>query len=154
VIYDTHRVQESQRLNGTSLATSRRVATRDIQLSTGHVIPSGTQTSLPAFDHLNDVPNPDIFDGFRYYRIRKEKPENENKYQFVESGKRSLYWGYGRHACCGRFFAADEIKCLLVCLLRGYDLKLPEGKERPENCLIDWKIIPNVDAKIVMRKAV
>ncbi|TVY49722.1 Cytochrome P450 monooxygenase [Lachnellula occidentalis] len=146
-------IKESQRLNTIALATSRRVTTQDIHLSGGHIIPSGTQTSLPAFDQLNDVPNPDVFDGFRYYRMRKESPENENKYQYVESGKKNLYWGYGRHACCGRFFASDEIKCLLVCVLRGYDLKLPEGMGRPENWLLDWKIIPNIDAIIMMRKA-
>lgn len=145
------RGQESGRLNGSMLVTSRRIAMRPITLSNGETIPTGTQTSLPVHDQLNDVPHPDVFDGFRWYNLRKEEG-NENKYQFSESGKGSLYWGSGRHACYGRFFASDMIKCLLVIILREYDVGLPEGKGRPESWRLDWKVVPNISAEVLMRE--
>jgi cytochrome P450 len=148
----TYKKQESGRLNGSMLVTSRRIALHDIVLSNGELIPAGTQTSLPVHDQLNDVPFPDVFDGFRWYNLRKEKPENENKFQFSESGRNSLYWGSGKHACYGRFFASDMIKCLLVIILREYDVALPEGKGRPESWRLDWKVVPNISAEILMRQ--
>ncbi len=39
-------------------------------------------------------------------------------------------FGFGRHACPGRFFAANEIKLVLAQLLLNYDMKLPEGAEK------------------------
>lgn len=135
------------------LVTSRRIAMRDIVLSNGEIIPAGTQTSLPVHDQLNDISRPDEFDGFRWYNLRKEKAENENKYQFSESGRNSLYWGSGKHACYGRFFASDMIKCLLVIVLREYDIKVKDGK-RPESWRLDWKVVPNISAKVLMRERV
>jgi cytochrome P450 len=41
--------------------------------------------------------------------------------------RENLTWGYGQHACPGRFFAANEIKLMLARILMDYDLRLPEG---------------------------
>lgn len=40
--------------------------------------------------------------------------------------KENMGFGYGRHACPGRFFAAAEIKLLLARILLDYDVKMPE----------------------------
>lgn len=39
----------------------------------------------------------------------------------------SLTWGYGRHACPGRFLANNELKMILAHALINYDWKLPDG---------------------------
>jgi len=54
--------------------------------------------------------------------------------QFVSVSPSSLTFGLGRHACPGRFFAANEIKMICAVLLMNYDVALPEGEsERYEN---------------------
>lgn len=41
-------------------------------------------------------------------------------------------FGFGRHSCPGRFFAANEVKIALCHILLKYDFKLAEA-ERPEH---------------------
>jgi cytochrome P450 len=36
-------------------------------------------------------------------------------------------FGFGRHACPGRFFAANEIKMIIANFVLAYDMKLPDG---------------------------
>lgn len=48
--------------------------------------------------------------------------------QFVSVGTSSLTFGYGRHACPGRFFAANEIKMVIATALQHYDMKLVDGE--------------------------
>jgi cytochrome P450 len=38
-----------------------------------------------------------------------------------------MSFGFGRHACPGRFFAANEIKLILSRILLDYDIKMPDG---------------------------
>ncbi len=45
-----------------------------------------------------------------------------------------MQFGFGRHACPGRFFAANEIKMIIANFVMDYDIKLPDGvKERYPN---------------------
>jgi cytochrome P450 len=77
-------------------------------------------------------PDSDTFDGFRHYKLRHGGSAVDHaRNQFVTTNEVNLGWGYGRHACPGRFFAANEIKMILVRLVLGYDIKMPDGgKER------------------------
>lgn len=36
-------------------------------------------------------------------------------------------FGWGRHACPGRFFAANEIKMIVATYILTYDIRLPDG---------------------------
>ena len=50
--------------------------------------------------------------------------------------KDSLEFGYGKHACPGRFFAVNEIKLILANLLLRFDFKMKQedakqGKFKP-----------------------
>jgi hypothetical protein len=49
--------------------------------------------------------------------------------QFVGVGSTSLTFGYGRHACPGRFFAANEIKMIMAEILLRYEIVNPPGVE-------------------------
>ena len=43
----------------------------------------------------------------------------------------SLEFGYGIHACPGRFFAMNVVKATIVAILRRYDLRLPSSEKVP-----------------------
>jgi cytochrome P450 len=83
-------------------------------------------------------PDPDRFDAFRFYDLQQQKnvlkdgsvSVGASVNQFVNSNKNSLVFGYGRHACPGRFLAADELKMILVYFLQAYEIRLEEGESR------------------------
>lgn len=110
-----------------------------ITLSTGHRLPKGTrialnsgavhmspqtQTFSPEYNPSENKP-PHEFDGFRFYRLRKMAGK-EKKHLFVTVSPESLTWGYGNHACPGRFFADNELKVILIELLRKWDFRVAD----------------------------
>lgn len=110
-----------------------------ITLSTGHRLPKGTrfafaaravqmspqsQAFSPKYNPPENKP-PHEFDGFRFYRLRK-MAGRENKHLFVTVSPESLTWGYGNHACPGRFFADSELKVILIKLLRKWDFRVAD----------------------------
>jgi cytochrome P450 len=77
------------------------------------------------------------FDPLRYYKLRESKgaaasatkaAEVVANSQFVSVGTTSLTFGYGRHACPGRFFAVNEIKMVMATALLHYDIKNVPGE--------------------------
>ena len=94
---------------------------------------------------------PEVFDGFRFARIRAE-PGNESRYQLVSTGTDATSFGHGPNACPGRNFAANEIKVLLAHLIQRYDIKLMDGESRPENLVFPGgAIFPDPKACIVVK---
>lgn len=64
-----------------------------------------------------------------------------------------MSFGFGRHACPGRFFAANEIKLILARMLLDYDIKMPEGVETPyKNLSIGVVNATDVTKEILLRK--
>lgn len=131
---------------------SRKVL-KPITLSNGQVLPVGVTIEIPAYGITRDeetFPNADKFDGLRFYKLRQmgetfNKPiadseksstsiESATHNQFVSVTQNSLTFGYGRHACPGRFFAANEIKLILSRLLLEWDIKnAGDSQERYPN---------------------
>jgi cytochrome P450 len=78
-------------------------------------------------------PQPEKFDPLRFYKLRQQarggggSAESAALNQFVSVSQNSLTFGYGRHACPGRFFAANELKMILSNMLLKYDIKLANG---------------------------
>ena len=64
----------------------------------------------------------------------------------------SLNFGHGNHACPGRFFASNEIKVVLIELLRSWDFRFLAGKGRPENVLGDMRCMPDTRAQMEFRR--
>lgn len=50
-----------------------------------------------------------------------------------------LSFGYGRHACPGRFFAVHEMKMLLAMILKKYDIEPLECRP-PDRSLVEVKV--------------
>ncbi|KAL8321744.1 hypothetical protein RB597_007842 [Gaeumannomyces tritici] len=67
-------------------------------------------------DIQGDVSGAGKFDIYRFYRIRENaEARAEAKAQLVSTSPDFVApFGYGKHACPGRFFAAAEIKIILV----------------------------------------
>jgi cytochrome P450 len=77
------------------------------------------------FDHANE------FDPWRMFRERMKDGE-ELKHQYVMTSDKNLHFGHGKHACPGRFFAANEVKTLLVLLLMRFDMSIEGNVGWPE----------------------
>lgn len=147
-------IKESHRLSPISLLNMRRKIKRDIVLHDGTLLPAGTHIAFP-LNQVSHDPNlwhePDKFDGFRCFKLR-EQPGNESKFQFVTTGVNNLDFGHGTHACPGRFFAANEIKTILIHLLLNYDFKFKKGQERPESLWTPGGYHPDPDVKILIKR--
>ena len=52
----------------------------------------------------------------------------------------------------GRFFAANELKSLLVFLIMNFDFKLAGDGVRPDNIYLGDSVTPNPTAKLMFRK--
>ncbi|KAK8030950.1 ent-kaurene oxidase [Apiospora arundinis] len=65
-----------------------------------------------------------------------------------------MAFGYGKHACPGRFFAANEIKLILAHILLQYDLRMPDGAtERYQRVIRGPAESPNPMDKIEFKRA-
>lgn len=111
--------------------------TRPFTLSNGQIIPSGVVIEFPSSCVARDIGNftdPGEFDAFRFYNIAQQyQNEKTGSYgpisntEFSAAEPRTLSFGYGRHACPGRFLASAEIKMVLGHILTEYEIKLPAG---------------------------
>ena len=98
---------------------------------------------------------PEKFDGFRFAKIRSQEPNSDAsaRAQYAASNYSSMSFGYGRHACPGRFFAANEIKAIMGYLLLNYEMKFPSGVEkRPESLLFETQYLPNPFATVMFKR--
>ncbi|RSL52700.1 hypothetical protein CEP51_015013 [Fusarium floridanum] len=148
-------IKETQRLNPPDLTSFQRKALSDMTLSNGLRIPKGARIVLPTGAINMDrefFEDPQTFDGFRYYRIRTANEAARNTNQMVTVGKKDLTWGYGKHACPGRYIAEVAMKLLVIEFLMRYDIRLPENmKERPKNIEFEGLIIPDPDWELAMK---
>ncbi|KAA8569824.1 hypothetical protein EYC84_002167 [Monilinia fructicola] len=147
-------LKESQRMNPLNLVTMNRKMMDTVQLSDGTILPKGSFVGMAAGSIGFDgkiFENPEEFDGFRFEKLR-QREGSENKFQLVTTGKDSLAFGHGTHACPGRFFASNEIKTMLIELLRKYDFQLLPGMERPKNLKSDMSLVVDPTAKIQIRE--
>ncbi|EUC35658.1 hypothetical protein COCCADRAFT_24469 [Bipolaris zeicola 26-R-13] len=153
-------MREVNRCYPPDLSVFSRSVLKPITLSNGQQIPTGVSVKVPSFQVLPSWdPNTDTdeFDGFRYYkqRIQASRPAEQARAQFVSSHEESLAWGYGRHACPGRFFAASEIKMLLIKFIMDYDISMPDGrKERYAQVGIGSFCSPDTTKALVFKRVV
>ncbi|KAF7594216.1 hypothetical protein BBP40_009920 [Aspergillus hancockii] len=151
-------MKESQRTNPVSLmdivfiAALNRITSKEVVLSDGTYIPKGANLVVSSHILQDETiyPNAHVYDGFRFYN-KRQRPGNEHRYQFVTTSAEHYAFGHGMHACPGRFFAAIEIKILLVHLLMKFDWKFADCVERPKSILHGTEIICDHTVKLLYK---
>ncbi|CAL1693826.1 unnamed protein product [Somion occarium] len=146
-------MRESQRMNGINVSLMRK-AMKDIRFSNGLFIPAGTMIVAPAVAmHMDDenYTNADVFDPWRFSDLRGEEGEI-TKHQFVSTSVDYIAFGHGKHACPGRFFAANELKAMLAHTVMNYDVKFENEGVRPPNVWFATTVSPDPTAKVLFRK--
>ena len=85
-----------------SLVATTRLALRPFTFSNGVTVPAGTLVAMPSSATHRDernYPNPDVFDGFRFAKLREgEGDETASRYQTVCTSNEHLAFGLGRYA--------------------------------------------------------
>ncbi|EOD53101.1 putative cytochrome p450 protein [Neofusicoccum parvum UCRNP2] len=121
-------MKESARWHPFLAGSIERLAMRDFPLSDGTVITKGTKVTVPHyamyFDEAVYGPTAADFDAFRFSK-RRTQPGQETKHSFVQCTPDFTHFGYGKHACPGRFFAANEIKMVVARVVAGWDVAMP-----------------------------
>lgn len=146
--------KESQRYNGISYISLSRLAMQDFTFSDGTLIPKGSFVAAAAHPiHRDDekYPEGDKFDGFRFAEIRSHEGLNTTN-QFVNTSPDYISFGHGKHACPGRFFAANELKAMMAHLILNYDIKMENEGVRPPNVSFALACVPNMSAKVMFRR--
>ncbi|KIJ05676.1 hypothetical protein PAXINDRAFT_21085 [Paxillus involutus ATCC 200175] len=147
-------LKESQRTDGIGAVTLSRKAMKDFTFSDGTVLPQGTIIGAASQAiHLDNriYDNAGTFDPFRFADMRDADGEG-TKHSFVSTNPEYLPFGYGKHACPGRFFAANELKTMLAHVLLTYDIKLEDNATRPRSWHIGGTIAAHPTAKVMFRK--
>ncbi|KAI1491516.1 ent-kaurene oxidase [Biscogniauxia mediterranea] len=155
-------MKESQRVNPGSLIRFQRWVAKPVTLSDGTRLPAGVMIETPHALAVQDplsYENPEKFDAHRFLNLRNGTSEdllgykNKEQHQFVTVTKDFMHFGYGRHACPGRFFAANEIKLILARILLTYDIKMPDGlTERYANLTMGTDQFPDATKDILFKK--
>lgn len=99
-----------------------RLVKGDITLSDGSTLPAGSRTMVvnAALDPAI-YSDPETFQPWRFFNIT----DHQSSWQHVSVQYPSqLSFGYGKHACPGRFFASNELKIALAHMLLKYDWKM------------------------------
>ena len=131
-------------------AVMRRLAVKDTKLQDGTFLKKGTKLMVATHKSWDAsiYPNPEKFDGYRFLHIREQGQETA---QFVSTGPNALGFGHGKHACPGRFFAANELKIALSHILLKYEFKLvPTCNREPQFQGLFW--FANDDVQISIRR--
>jgi len=148
-------LRETQRIDGLGLVMSFRLALRPFTFSNGVTIPPGTLVAFPhsAIHSSGEIyTNPEEFDGLRFSKLRdKEGDVLSTAHRAVTTSSEMMAFGFGRHACPGRFFVVNEIKALLAHIIMAYDFRFDEGKGAPPHLCVGLFRSPR-NADILFRK--
>ncbi|KAK0452675.1 cytochrome P450 [Armillaria borealis] len=147
-------LKEAQRVYGTvGVFGMRRVTQGDFVLSDGIVVPVGTEIAVAAFATNTDERNyesPLEFRPWRFSDWRKQEGENLH-HRMVTPSLDFIFFGHGRPACPGRFFAVNNLKALMSYVLLNFDVKMDT---LPSSTWLAGDQIPDQSSKMLFRKRV
>ncbi len=162
-------VRESMRIRNFMSRNITRIVVADEGITNkaeGWHAPKGTYLSADVTNTMHDpdiYPDPNTYDAFRFSRSKEESeasdtPEKSEggaslkNVDIINTSDTFLAFSHGRHACPGRFFAALELKMLLVHVLLNYDVE--HIATRPKNKWVNTACIPDMNGSIrIKRKA-
>ncbi|KAL4756767.1 cytochrome P450 [Aspergillus foveolatus] len=112
-------------------------------------LPRGTMLALPLSALQRDetlYAYPETFDVFRFAQGKNNKAARSAL--AVDEG--FMGFGFGQHACPGRFFAINEIKLVLAQMLLSYDIE--HLGPRPSSTPLIWLNYPARNATVRVRR--
>ncbi|KAL6240828.1 hypothetical protein RBB50_012243 [Rhinocladiella similis] len=165
-------LRESSRLGSFVGALSRLcVSPNGATAPDGTFLPYGSTISVPTTPVQNDpilYSNASTFDPFRFSSRREASSAGESRNEdntktskssgylekanlgFVSTSPSYHPFGHGRHACPGRFFAANELKLLLAYMLLNYEFEMQPT--RPKNVWMGRTHLPPMKATVRVRR--
>ncbi|KZT30762.1 cytochrome P450 [Neolentinus lepideus HHB14362 ss-1] len=144
-------LKESMRYNGMGCLSMTRKALKPFTFSDGTVIPPGVYVNAAQTATHHDeeyYADPDVFDGLRF----AEEEGQNMKHHLISTANDYVPFGHGKHACPGRFFAANTMKTMLAHLVLTYDVKMENEGVRPPDRWFGPASGPNATAKVLFRK--
>ncbi|KAJ6452369.1 cytochrome P450 [Mycena vulgaris] len=148
-------LRESQRVHNIGPATMLRkvLDPAGFKFSDGTVIPFGSMVyAASRAEHFN----PDVFDGFRFSKMRDGRGQSGAEgifnHHMISTSVNHLAFGHGHHSCPGRFFAAAELKAMLAHLVMNYDIRAEIEGVRPPDDVFGIMVLPNRKAKVWFRR--
>ncbi|KAI5993495.1 cytochrome P450 [Pisolithus albus] len=145
---------ETQRLEGVLTSSVQRKAMKDLTLSDGTFVPKGTHLCVPTYVVHRDsavYDNPVVFNPFRFSRLCGDGDASA-RHQMVGVTQDYFPFGFGKHACPGRFLAANELKTMLAYILMSYDVKFEGRVSRPTSIHWDLNVIADPTVRVMFRK--
>ncbi|EAW11043.1 cytochrome P450 [Aspergillus clavatus NRRL 1] len=150
-------IRETMRLHPAgSLTVARTVMDDQFRFHDGLTLPKGANIIAPALAIHHDPENytdGSKFDGFRFARYR-QKQGDSHRWLASTIDPKFLQFGYGNHACPGRFYAIRKIKLVLGKLLMDYEFQWATPRSvnsRPEDLAIEAQLMVAPDTEVLIR---
>jgi Cytochrome P450 len=158
-------LRESLRLRSfLSLGMVRKIVAKGgVTTPEGTHLRRGISIAIPTYGIHNDennYSNPAKYDALRYARqmdlidaADEQRDDNHLRkanLSMVSTSPEYQPFGHGRHACPGRFFAANELKLLLAYAVLNYEIE--PLAVRPAGHWIAMAILPPMKATIQVRR--
>ncbi|EKM51971.1 uncharacterized protein PHACADRAFT_128033 [Phanerochaete carnosa HHB-10118-sp] len=147
-------LKECQRFQGIGIVFLERKVLKDYTFSDGTFIPKGSCVStskMATHDQREYYDDPCVFKPWRFSDMPDETGEG-TKYQLANTSMKFLPFGVGKHACPGRYFAANELKTMMAHLVMTYDVRMEKPGEIPRVLRFGTTTSPNRTAKVLFRK--
>ena len=130
-----------------------RVTRKDYTFTDGTLIPRGTKVSVSPTQAHHDPEThetPEQLEGFCFAKMRLQ--QDSKKCDVVATSPKFLPFGYGRHACPGRYFAACKLKIMLAHTVLNLDVRMGDEGVRPPDVWLASSCIPNPKGRVMFRK--
>lgn len=152
-------LRESMRLSDVSVTALPRdiVSIAGLKLDSGVTLPKGTRCVFPTQsihldeDYYSDAQHYDAFRFSRPFEVKNSKWPSDGRILATSITESFFAFGYGKHACPGRFFVSQMLKQGLAHMLMNYDVEMVSELYRTA---LGNAMIPPTAARIRVRRRV
>ena len=95
---------------------------------------------------------PTKFDGDRFLKRRQEDSTTAGQQSYIAANLSNMSWGYGSHACPGRWFADAEIKVIVIYMVQHFDMRFGDGYDRPKSMEFETQNLPDRSATVWLKR--